>query len=241
MGIAIFQTHWLIWLLYIPSTIGILFLLCIIWFYKRSDPDEALIKTGCGGLKINIDGGFFVFPILNKIKTISLATIPVTIECLNKESLISKDYYRVDLKVNLSCKVDKDHKDIEKIIRSLGKEKLNAAFVKKMLQDRLIGILRIIIFNKTLHNLYQSQQELTNIIFNGMKDKIKDNGLTLENVAITYLEPAKKEIYDENNIFDAQALKNMAIIIEKEREEKDECIQNANLSIAKKIMKFSLR
>ena len=222
------------WLVHIVGTISVLIVLAIVWFYRRTRADEVLVRTGWRGIKIIIDGGIIAFPIIHELKHLSLQTMPLTVKCSDKDSLITKDHYRIDLTANFYVKVEKRHEDIEKALRSIGDKELNVDSIMALVQDKLIWALRSVAASKELQVLHENRQGFAEAVDRNLRSDLAKNGLTLESISVTHFDQTPKTAYKEDNVFDARGLKGITEITERARKEKSDIIKNTEIAIAQK-------
>ena len=59
-------------------------------FYVKVGPDEAIVKTGMGGLKVVIDGGALIWPVIHRYEKMDLTLKSFEIAREGSEGLICK-------------------------------------------------------------------------------------------------------------------------------------------------------
>ncbi|GIW47548.1 MAG: flotillin [Deltaproteobacteria bacterium] len=214
--------------------LGFVFGAFAIKFYVKTPPNMALIRTGLGGRKVVIDGGLIVLPVVHQIKWISLETVKLRVSRMNKEALITKDRFRVDVGAEFYMKVEPRVEDIETASRSLGDRSLNADSLKLLLEEKLVSALRAVAAEKTLVELHENRTQFAREIKEFLKNTLLYNGLTIEDVSIFHLDQTKKDQLDPNNIFDAEGLKQITAQTSQRLRERNEIERNTEVAIKQK-------
>lgn len=230
----------------IMLVIGILLVLfCAAMFivtqlYARTKANEAFVRTGMGGLKVVRDGGALVLPILHQITKVSLATKRLEVDRKGPDALITHDKLRADIKAEFFIRVQPDVEAIQKAARSLGDrgenkdkdnyEQQSSQTSKKdgvtlLIEDKLVSALRTASARKTLEQLNSDREEFLREVVSHVSNDISHNGFTLESVTISKLDQTDTTNLKENNIFDAQGLRTIATITEKNRTERNEILR----------------
>jgi flotillin len=76
-------------------------------FYVKVGPDEAIVKTGMGGMAVIIDGGALIWPVIHRYEKMDLTLKSFEIAREGSEGLICKDNIRADIKTAFFIRVDK--------------------------------------------------------------------------------------------------------------------------------------
>jgi uncharacterized membrane protein YqiK len=203
-------------------------------FYVKTPPNMAIIRTGLGGRRVVIDGGIVVLPVVQQTKWISLETVKLKVMRANKEGLITKDRFRVDVGAEFYMKVEAKPEDIETASRSLGDRSLNAESLKLLLEEKLVSALRAVAAEKTLVELHENRIQFAREVKESLKETLLSNGLTLEDVSIFHLDQTKKDQLDPNNIFDAEGLKQITAQTSQRMKERNEIEKNTEVAIRQK-------
>jgi len=213
----------------------ILFLgILIAKFYKRASADMAIVRTGNGKMKICMDGGIFVIPLIHKSFEINLKTLPVEVDRNGSESLITKDNLRADVKAIFYVRVSTEDTQITSAARTLGSKTLNIQEMKTFIEDKLVGALRAIAATKDLTDLNSKREDFAESVQTALKDELLQNGIVLESVTIANLDQAKLDDFRPDNIFDSTGKKNVAAIVQDNRKLENEIVRKAEVEIEKK-------
>lgn len=221
-------------LIVVVLIVGFIAAALAIRFYVKTPPNMALIRTGLGGRRVVIDGGVLVFPVVQNIKWISLETVKLKVWRVNKDGLITKDRFRVDVGAEFYMKVEPRTEDIETASRSLGDRSLNAESLKLLLEEKLVSALRAVSAEKNLVELHESRIGFAREVKESLKDTLLSNGLTIEDVSIFHLDQTKKDQLDPNNIFDAEGLKQITAQTSQRMKERNEIEKNTEVAIKQK-------
>jgi len=190
--------------------------------YKKIPPDAALVVSG-GKVTKAYFGGKIVNPLTCKTQEISLNTMNLQIERKGVEALITKDSLRVDIVAEFFVKIQKEEEDVLAAAASLGEKTQTPESVKELLEGKLVGALRAVAAKMELQELHEQRQEFQDAVQEACLDDLKQNGFTLETVSTTGLDQTPLEQLDENNQFDAVAIRtiNEKVLLEKQVTEKN--------------------
>ena len=100
--------------------IGMAFIMVASKFYIKVGPDEAIVKTGMGGMNVIIDGGALVWPVIHRYEKMDLTLKSFEIAREGSEGLICKDNIRADIKCAFFIRVDKTTEEIKEVAQSIG-------------------------------------------------------------------------------------------------------------------------
>ncbi len=191
----------------------------LLWIFKKlyvkTRADRSFVRTG-RGFKIIKDGGAIVIPFLHEIVWVSLQTFEIQIDRRNKEALLTADKLRVDILAEFYVKVKPDDEAIAAASRSFG-EQMNAEGIRRIVEKKLISALRTVAAQKTLEELNSDRAAFMEEVTKICAQELTHNGLTLESAAISALDQTSSEFLDPNNVFDAQGLRTIAEITEKNK------------------------
>src|SRR5688572_17340643 len=110
--------------------------------YRKTSANEALVRTGMGGLKVVKDGGIPVFPIVHQVVPVSLETMKLEVERVDQDALITRDNLRVDVKAEFYIRVNPTDPDIQQAARSLGHKSVEPRSVADLVFEKLVSALR---------------------------------------------------------------------------------------------------
>jgi len=169
-------------------------------------PDVVLVVSGGKETKAYF-GGKVINPITSQAQEISLNTMNLKVERKGREGLITKDSLRVDIVAEFFVRIEKNADDVLAAAAILGKKTAMPENVKELLEGKLVGALRTAAATMTLRYLHEQRQECQDAFQAACLEDLKENGFTLETVAITYLDQTPLEQLDPSNRFDAVAIR----------------------------------
>jgi flotillin len=216
-------------------------LITITKLYVRTKSDEAFVRTGMGGLKVVRDGGSLVLPIVHQVVKVSLRTIKLPVVRKEAEALITSDKLRADIQSEFFVRIQPSDEDIQAAARSLGDvmnevatnqevsrrgyQELQKNGVSALIEDKLISALRTAAATKTLEQLNSERDEFLKEVTNLVTADLKHNGFTLETVTISSLDQTSEDHLKPGNIFDAQGMRAIAEITQKNLTEKNQIMK----------------
>ncbi len=204
----------------------VIFLLVYRSFYKKAPADSALVVSG-GRKKRVVFGGTLINPLTNTSQLISLNTLQLPVERTGQGALITKDSLRVDLEAQFYVKIEPNEQDVLKAVASLGDKTLTPAEVNKLLEGKLVGVLRSVAATMDLQELHEKRQQFSDQVQEACRDDLEQNGFKLESVAVTNLDQTPLEALDENNRFDVVAIQTIKQEVE-DRQTETARIEHAN-------------
>jgi len=187
-------------------------LMIVAKLYQKTKANEALVRTGMGGMRVIKDGGAIVIPVVHQILGVPLESIRLEMERKGADGLITGDKLRADIKAEFFVRVMAVDEDIMNAARSLGDKLRDAEQVRKLVEDKLVSALRNAAAKKTLEELNSNRDSFMEEVVKIVTTDLKHNGLTLESVTISKLDQANAKDLNPNNIFDAQGLRTIAEI-----------------------------
>jgi hypothetical protein len=186
------------WIEYFIVSFIILFVLIVIWFYKRSSLDKALIRTGFGSVKVCTEGGMIVFPLLHKLYQISLKPFPLSLEITPEQNIRTIDQQRVVLALNMFLKISNIKNNLKKIAPYIQDSPDEWDYLKKMISYKLEESLKYCIAIKRSEDLLTQQNILLADIKNLFAKKIFDLGISIEEISfLSFKILPEKSFWDE--------------------------------------------
>src|SRR5690606_12950549 len=102
----------------ILAIIGMLYMLSR--FYRKVGPEEALVKTGWGGLKVVTGSGMMVVPVAHRIEFMDLSVKRIEIKRQGSSGLICRDNVRADIEVGSFVRVNNETESIKEVAQAHG-------------------------------------------------------------------------------------------------------------------------
>ncbi len=197
--------------------------------YIKTSADQAFVRTGLGGPVPILDGGDLVIPLVHEIVPVSLQTMRLDVDRSGHDALITGDNLRADVAAEFYIKVQKIREHILAAATSLGERSVDAESVKLLVNQKLVSALRTVAATRSLHELHTKRDEFAQAVQVIVEKDLAHNGLTLESVTISRLDQTPPNaMRGEDNVFDAQGLRTIAEITQKQRVERNQIEREAD-------------
>lgn len=212
-------------------------LLTVTKLYVKTKASEAFVRTGMGGLKVIRDGGALILPVVHQIVRVSLETIKLEVSRVEVDALITSDKLRADIKAEFFVRVEAEDGAIKAAARSLGDKMVEVSSrrtrtgdsdqysVAALIEDKLVSALRTSAAKKTLEQLNSDRDDFLKEVMQGVTDDLKHNGFLLETVTISKLDQTDVRSLKDTNIFDAQGMRTIAEITQRNLTAKNEIVR----------------
>ncbi len=228
-------------LVYRPFLVGsgiaflIAFSFCIYArLYVKPSANRAYVRTGLGGVKVLLDSGGLVFPVVHQLVPVSLETMKLEVERKGYDALITKDNLRVDVTAEFYIKVQPDPDDVIAAARSLGGKGVDSAQVQEFVFEKLVSALRSVAATKDLIDIHANRRDFAQAVLDIVKDDLSHNGLTLETVTISRLDQTDPKLLSDDNVFDAQGKRKITEITQAQLVERNRIQRDADREIVQK-------
>ena len=184
-------------------------------FYRKVGPEEALVRSGKGGLCAATGEGIFVIPVLHRVDQMDLSVKRIEIQRRGEAGLICKDNIRADIEVAFFVRVNNTRDAILQVAQSLGCKRAST-------RDALIELFDAK-FSEALKTVGK-QFEFVELFVERDKFKLKIlnvigtdlNGYVLDDCAIDFLEQTPVDKLDPRNIMDAEGIKKITELTARE-------------------------
>ena len=197
--------------------------------YLKTAADQAFVRTGMGGQRPIIDGGSLVVPFVHEVIPVSLQTMRLDVDRSGPDALITGDNLRADVAAEFYIKVQKIREHILAAATSLGHRSVDAESVKLLVNQKLVSALRTVAATRPLHELHTKRDEFAQAVQIIVEKDLAHNGLTLESVTISRLDQTPPNaMRGADNVFDAQGLRTIAEITQRQRVERNSIEREAD-------------
>ena len=197
--------------------------------YVKTSADQAFVRTGMGGQVPIIDGGALVIPVVHEVIPVSLQTMRLDVDRSAHDALITGDNLRADVAAEFYIKVQKIKEHILAAATSLGERSVDADSVQPLVTQKLVSALRTVAATRPLHELHTKRDEFAQAVQVIVEKDLAHNGLTLESVTISRLDQTPPTaMRGEDNVFDAQGLRTIAEITQRQRIERNQIEREAD-------------
>jgi len=222
--------------LLVPAVVALVALLAIgivlARLYRRSEKDRAYVRTGFGGQKVVLDGGALVLPVFHSIAWVNLQTLRLDVRRDNAEAMISKDRMRVDIGVEFYVRVKPDAQSIGLAAQTLGNRTGDPALLRELVEAKFVDALRSVAATMTLADLQEQRAAFVKSVQSTVSSDLELNGLELESASLTKLDQTDTKFFNPNNAFDAEGLTALTKITETKRQERNQLVRMAEVTIA---------
>lgn len=196
--------------------IGMAFIVVASKFYVKVGPDEAIVKTGMGGMAVIIDGGALIWPVIHRYEKMDLTLKSFEIAREGSEGLICKDNIRADIKTAFFIRVDKTTEEIKEVAQSIGcKRASQVETLRELFDAKFSEALKTVGKQFEFVELYDKRDKFKNEILKVIGTDL--NGYRLDDCAIDYLEQTRLELLNPNNILDAEGIKKITELTSTEK------------------------
>jgi uncharacterized membrane protein YqiK len=197
--------------------LGLVVLMALMFarFYRKVGPEEAIVRSGQGGLRAATGSGIFVIPILHRADHMDLSVKRIEIARRGEAGLICKDNIRADIEVAFFVRVNNTRDDILAVAQSLGcrrasaQEALDELFNAKF-SEALKTVGKQFDFVELFLERDKFKQKILAVIGTDL------NGYVLDDCAIDYLEQTPVAKLDPQNILDAEGIKKITQLTARE-------------------------
>ena len=201
--------------------------LCI----RKIQPGRAGVKTGWGGLKVSFDW-MIRMPLIQTYHIVDISVKKLEIQRKGKDGLVCKDNIRADIAVAFYIRVDATVESVRKVAQMLTPERVSDLNqLRELFEAKFSEALKTAGKQMEFHELFTER-----ITF---RDQIqatigKDlDGFLLQDVAIDYLEQTPLDQHDPSNVLDAEGIKKITQITQRERVLSNEFSQRAQVQVEK--------
>lgn len=185
-------------------------------FFVKVGPDEAIVKSGAGGIKVVTDGGLLRMPLVQHIEYMDLTLKSFEIARQGAEGLICKDNIRADIKVAFFIRVDKTAEEIKEVAQSIGPKRCSEIETLRELFDaKFSEALKTVGKQFDFVDLYDKRDKFKDEILKVIGTDL--NGYRLDDAAIDYLEQTPLALLNPNNILDAEGIKKITELTSTEK------------------------
>lgn len=211
-------------------TIGLIFAK----LYVRATKEIAFVRTGMGGEKVVKDGGAICLPVVHETIPVNMNTLRIEVEKTEKDSLITKDRMRVDVKADFYLRVAPHSEGISMAAQTLGSRTMRVEELKKLMESKFVDVLRTVAAEMTMTEMHEQRADFVQKVQQNVANDLEKNGLELESVSLTGFDQTDLHFFNENNAFDAEGRARLTKIIEEKRKETNDIEQDNRVQIQRR-------
>ena len=154
--------------------------------FKKKPQNQALIRSGFGGIQVSFNG-LFVIPFIHKLEILDLTIKTIKIHKTGRDGLLSKDGKKIDVKADFIIRVIPVHNEIKKIAITIGVDKANDSNeIKNMFTNLFIESLKHVSSQFEAETIHQHIPKFKMQTFESINRDL--NEFILEDLHIYHLE-----------------------------------------------------
>ena len=155
--------------------------------YRKPGPEEAIVRTGVGGLSVATGRGVLVVPILQQAQRLDLSVKRLVIEREGRNGLVCKDGIRADIRVEFHIRVNSLREDIQRVVELVGPQRAaEIGTLQELFEGRFSEILSAIAsqhhFAELFSNRFIFRDEILKLVGTDL------DGYRIESCSIEYLD-----------------------------------------------------
>ena len=196
------------WWLVLAVIIGFIVFVAIAFtkFYQKPGPEEAIVKTGLFGLKVQTGNGMIVIPLLQEAQRMDLSVKRIEIARESEDGLICQDNIRADIRVAFYVRVNNADADIKQVAEMISPHRASEIVqLRELFEAKFSEALKTVGKQFDFVNLYTDRDNFRDEIINVIGTDL--NGYRLDNCHIDYLEQTPLESLNPTNILDAEGIR----------------------------------
>lgn len=184
-------------------------------FYRKVGPEEAIVRSGAGGLKAASGAGIWVYPIMHRADQMDLSVKRIEISRRGLAGLICRDNIRADIEVAFFVRVNNTRDAILNVAQSLGCRRASERTALVELFDAKFSEgLKTVGKRFDFVELYEERDKFKEQILSVIGTDL--NGYVLDDCAIDFLEQTPVEMLNPQNILDAEGIKKISDLTARE-------------------------
>jgi flotillin len=203
------------------------FVICI----RKIQPGKAGIIVGLGGMRVSFDW-MLRFPIFQTMELVDISVKKLEIARKGKDGLVCKDNIRADISVAFYIRVDATKESVQKVAQMLGSERVSDMNqLRELFESKFSEALKTAGKQMEFHELFTERTKFREQIQVTIGKDL--DGFILQDVAIDYLEQTPLDQHDPSNVLDAEGIKKITEITQRERVLSNEFSQRAQVQVEK--------
>ncbi|MEO7298302.1 MAG: flotillin family protein [Verrucomicrobiota bacterium] len=213
--------------IFVVLFLGGLSLFCI----RKIQPGRAGIKVGWGGVKVAFDWMVRI-PLVQNYHIVDISVKKLEIARKGKDGLVCKDNIRADITVAFYIRVDATEESVRKVAQMLTPERVSdVEQLRQLFEAKFSEALKTAGKQMEFHELFTERIRFRDQIQMTIGKDL--DGFLLQDVAIDYLEQTPLDQHDPNNVLDAEGIKKITEITQRERVIANEFSQRTGVQIEK--------
>src|SRR5688572_20862717 len=221
------QTMLVVLLILFVIAAGVTTVLCV----RKIQPGRAGLKTGWGGLRVSFDW-MVRMPLVQNYHIMDISVKKLEIHRKGKDGLVCKDNIRADITVAFYIRVDATEESVTKVSQMLGVHRVSdMEQLRELFEAKFSEALKTAGKQMEFHELFTERIKFREQIQSTIGKDL--DGFLLQDVAIDYLEQTPLDQHDPSNVLDAEGIKKITEITQRERVLSNEFSQRAQVQVEK--------
>lgn len=218
-------------LIFAAALAGLFLFALSLFCIRKIQPGRAGVKTGWGGIGVSFDWMIRI-PLVQTFYVVDISVKKLEISRKGKDGLVCKDNIRADITVAFYIRVDATEESVRKVSQMLGPERVSdMAQLRELFEAKFSEALKTAGKQMEFHELFTERIKFRDQIQVTIGKDL--DGFLLQDVAIDYLEQSPLDQHDPNNVLDAEGIKKITEITQRERVVANEHSQRAGVQIEK--------
>ncbi len=198
---------------------------------RKIHPGRAGIGVGFGGMRIGFDY-MIRLPLVQHFEVMDISVKKLEIHRKGKDGLVCKDNIRADISVAFYIRVDATEESVRRVAQMLGTERVSDVNqLRELFEAKFSEALKTAGKQMDFHELFTERIKFRDQIQITIGKDL--DGFILQDVAIDYLEQTPLDQHDPNNILDAEGIRKITEITQRERVLSNEYSQRAQVQVEK--------
>ena len=198
---------------------------------RKIQPGKAGIIVGIGGMRVGFDYMIRV-PIFQTMELVDISVKKLEIHRKAKDGLVCKDNIRADISVAFYIRVDATSESVRKVAQMLTPERVSDIVqLRELFEAKFSEALKTAGKQMEFHELFTERTKFREQIQATIGKDL--DGFILQDVAIDYLEQTPLDQHDPSNVLDAEGIRKITEITQRERVSANEFSQRAQVQVEK--------
>ncbi len=198
---------------------------------RMIQPGRAGVKTGWGGMKVAFDW-IVRLPLVQGYHIVDISVKKLEITRKGKDGLVCRDNIRADITVAFYIRVEATPESVRKVAQMLTPERVSDLDqLRELFEAKFSEALKTAGKQMEFHELFMERTKFRDQIQSTIGKDL--DGFILQDVAIDYLEQTPLEQHDPNNVLDAEGIKKITEITQRERVLANEHAQRTQVQLEK--------
>lgn len=198
---------------------------------RKIPPGKAGVIVGVGGMRVSFDW-MLRLPIVQTLELVDISVKKLEIHRKGKDGLVCKDNIRADISVAFYIRVDATAESVRRVAQMLTPDRVSDINqLRELFEAKFSEALKTAGKQMEFHELFTERIKFRDQIQVTIGKDL--DGFILQDVAIDYLEQTPLDQHDPSNVLDAEGIKKITEITQRERVIANEHSQRAQVQVEK--------